>query len=389
MILKRIICMSLLLFFLQEPSFFAQDSIPSYVITTGKLPQLAYSSGEDRLGSAKMGYIDTSVVLKIIDTAKNLYKVQLSNLHYAFIEKVYTQPFHDTILSTALCESWRVRGGDEFDSVSFSLNGRVPYKSWMEIDPSRIKIELYNVQSNINWITQLSSAKAVKNVWYEQTESDVLQITIELVKQQHYGYSIGYNGNSLLLKIRRSPASIQKMTIAIDAGHGGTNLGASGVTSGILEKNYTLLFARELQKILKKQKIKVLMVRETDTTIDNKDRVLWAQQNNPDIFISFHLNSSGRDSVRGVSTYYKHIGFRSFSQSILKRLLEIKNLGEFGNVGSFNFQPIQPTDYPSCLVEIAFLSNKGDEKMILDPKFRTKVANQVYLGIKDWIKDWK
>ena len=381
--------MSLLLFFLQEPSFFAQDSIPSYVITTGKLPQLAYSSGEDRLGSAKMGYIDTSVVLKIFDTAKNLYKVQLSNLHYAFIEKVYTQPFHDTILSTALCESWRVRGGDEFDSVSFSLNGRVPYKSWMEIDPSRIKIELYNVQSNINWITQLSSAKAVKNVWYEQTESDVLQITIELVKQQHYGYSIGYNGNSLLLKIRRSPASIQKMTIAIDAGHGGTNLGASGVTSGILEKNYTLLFARELQKILKKQKIKVLMVRETDTTIDNKDRVLWAQQNNPDIFISFHLNSSGRDSVRGVSTYYKHIGFRSFSQSILKRLLEIKNLGEFGNVGSFNFQPIQPTDYPSCLVEIAFLSNKGDEKMILDPKFRTKVANQVYLGIKDWIKDWK
>jgi N-acetylmuramoyl-L-alanine amidase len=389
MILKRIICMSLLLFFLQEPSFFAQDSIPSYIITAGKLPQLAYSSGEDRLGSAKMGYIDTSVVLKIIDTAKNLYKVQLSNLHYAFIEKVYTQPFHDTILSTALCESWRVRGGDEFDSVSFSLNGRVPYKSWMEIDPSRIKIELYNVQSNINWITQLSSAKAVKNVWYEQAESDVLQITIELVKQQHYGYSIGYNGNSLLLKIRRSPASIQKMTIAIDAGHGGTNLGASGVTSGILEKNYTLLFARELQKILKKQKIKVLMVRETDTTIDNKDRVLWAQQNNPDIFISFHLNSSGRDSVRGVSTYYKHIGFRSFSQSILKRLLEIKNLGEFGNVGSFNFQPIQPTDYPSCLVEIAFLSNKGDEKMILDPKFRTKVANQVYLGIKDWIKDWK
>jgi len=389
MIIKRIICVAFLLFILKAPSFFAQDSIPSYIITKGKLPQLAYSSGEDRLGSAKMGYIDTSVVMKVIDTTKNLYKVQLSTLHYAFIEKYYAQPFPDTILSTALCESWRVKGGDEFDSVSFSLSGRVPYKSWMEINPSRIKIELYNVQSNINWITQLSSAKAVKNVWYEQTESDVLQITIELVKQQHYGYSIGYMGNSLQLKIRRLPASIRNMTIAIDAGHGGTNLGASGLTSGILEKNYTLLFAKELQKILKKQKIKVVMVRETDTTIDNKDRVLWAQQNNPDIFISFHLNSSGRSTARGVSTYYKHIGHRSFSQSILKRLLEIKNLEEFGNVGSFNFQPIQPTDYPSCLVEVAFLSNKEDEKMILDPKFRTKVANQVYLGIKDWVRDWK
>ena len=389
MILKRIICLTLLLFFLQGPSFFAQDSIPTYIITKGKLPQLAYSSGEDRLGSAKMGYIDTSVVMKVIDTVKNLYKVQLSSRHYAFIEQYYAQSFPDTMLSTALCESWRVKGGDEFDSVSFSLSGRVPYKSWMEINPSRIKIELYNVQSNTNWITQLSSAKSVKNVWYEQTESDVLEITIELTKQQHYGYSIGYNGNSLLLKVRRLPASIRNMTIAIDAGHGGTNLGASGTTSGILEKNFTLLFAKELQKILKKQKIKVVMVRETDTTIDNKDRILWAQQNNPDIFISFHLNSSGRDYIRGVSTYYKHIGYRSFSQSILKRLLGIKNLEEFGNVGSFNFQPIQPTDYPSCLVEVAFLSNKEDENMILDPKFRYKVANQVYLGIKDWIKDWK
>jgi len=388
MIYRRFVCAILSLFILQK-SFFAQDSIPSYIMTAGKLPQLAYSSGEDRLGSAKMGYIDTSVVMKVIDTVKNLYKVQLSSLHYAFIEKSYTQPFYDTVLSTALCESWRVKGGDEFDSVSFSLSGRVPYKSWMEINPSRIKIELYNVQSNTNWITQLTSAKAVKNIWYEQVESDVLQITIGLVKQQHYGYSIGYNGKSLLLKIRRLPAGIRNMTIAIDAGHGGTNLGASGTTSGILEKNYTILFAKELEKILKKQKIKVIMVRETDTTIENKDRVLWAQQNNPDVFISFHLNSSGRDYVRGVSTYYKHIGYRSFSQSILKRLMQIKNLEEFGNIGSFNFQPIQPTDYPSCLVEVAFLSNKEDEKMILDPKFRYKVAYQVYLGLKDWIKDWK
>jgi N-acetylmuramoyl-L-alanine amidase len=381
----RIIILTVIIIF-QLQSISAQDTIPSYIITSGKLPQLAYSAGEDRLGSAKMGYIDTSVVMKVIDTVKNLYKVQLSALHYAFIEKSYTQPFHDTTLSTVLCESWRVKGGDEFDSVSFSLTGRVPYKSWMEIDPSRIKIELYNVQSNTNWITQLTSAKVVKNVWYEQVESDVLQITIELVKQQHYGYSIGYNGRSLLLKIRRAPANIRKMTIAIDAGHGGTNLGASGTSSGILEKNYTLLFAKELQKILKKQKIKVIMVRETDTTIENKDRVLWAQQNNPDLFISFHLNSSGRSSAKGVSTYYKHIGFRSFTQSLLKRLMEIKDLEEFGNIGSFNFQPIQPTDFPSCLVEVAFLSNTEDEKMIRDPKFRTKVATQVYHGIKDWVK---
>ena len=109
-----------------------------------------------------MGYIDTSVVMKVIDTVKNLYKVQLSALHYAFIEKAYTQPFPDTMLSTALCESWRVKGGDEFDSVSFSLSGRVPYKSWMEINPSRIKIELYNVQSNTKLDNPIVISKSSK-----------------------------------------------------------------------------------------------------------------------------------------------------------------------------------------------------------------------------------
>ena len=385
-----VICKILLFIFIVQ-IIHAQEVVPSYIRTSGKLPQLAYSSGEDRLGSAKMGYIDSAITLRVSDTLKNLYKVQLSASRYAFIEKNYTEAVNDTFLKPALCESWRVKGGDEFDSVSISLSGRVAYKSWMEINPSTIKVELYNTQSNTNWITQLSSAKAVKNVWYEQVESDIVQITIELVKKQHYGYSIGYNGRSLLLKIRRVPLvpDIRKMTIAIDAGHGGTNTGASGTTSGISEKNYTLLIAKELQKILKKQKIKVLMVRETDTTIDNKDRVLWAQQNNPDVFISFHLNSSGRNTARGVSTYYKHVAYRSFTQSILKRLLAIKNLEEFGNIGSFNFQPVQPTDYPSCLVEVAFLSNEQDEKMILDPKFRYKVAYQVYLGITDWVKQLK
>lgn len=389
MILKKIISTAIIIGY--SLLITAQDTIPKYIATAGKLPQLAYSSGEDRLGSAKMGYIDTLVVMKVIDTIKNLYKVELSAFHYAFIEKLYTLPYRDTSLTTALCESWRLRGGDKYDSISFSLSGRVPYKSWMEINPSRIKIELYNTQSNTNWITQLSSARAVRNVWYEQIENDVMLVTIELVKQQHYGYTIGYNGKQLLLTIKRVPTApaIKDMTIAIDAGHGGTNLGASGSSSGILEKDYTLLFAKELQKILKKQKAKVLMVREGDTTIDNRDRVLWAQQNDADIFISFHLNSSGRSAVKGVSTYYKHIGFRSFTQYILKRLMEIKSLDEFGNIGSFNFQPIQATNYPSCLVEVAFLSNPDDEKMIRDPKFRSKVANQVYLGIKDWIKDWK
>jgi N-acetylmuramoyl-L-alanine amidase len=67
-------------------------------------------------------------------------------------------------------------------------------------------------------------------------------------------------------------------------------------------------------------------------------------------------------------------------------MLEIKGLEEFGHVGSFNFQPVQPTEYPSCLVEVAFLSSPEDEKMILDPGFHKKVAKQIKLGLEDWYK---
>ena len=112
------------------------------------------------------------------------------------------------------------------------------------------------------------------------------------------------------------------------------------------------------------------------------------RQADPSILISIHLNSGGRDTVRGVSTYYRYIGFRPLSQAILDRMLELK-LKEFGNIGAFNFSLSGPTEYPNCLVEVAFLSNKDDEKLILSPKFHKQVAQKIYLGIEDWLKKIK
>ena len=357
---------------------------------TGKLPQLAYSNGEDRLGSAKMGYIDTGIVLPVIDSTKELYHVRLSKNHTAFIDKNQMNLNMDTSAQKpALTESWSVRGDSVFDYVSISLNRKIAYKSWMELSPAKIIVDLYGVMSNTNWITQLKSAKEVKNISFEQTQDDVVRLTIELKHVQPWGYAIGYKGRTLQIKIKQFPTrhKLRNMVIAIDAGHGGTNTGARGLTAGVLEKNYTILFAGELQKILKRKHVMVLMTRETDSTIDNKDRVLFLQQNWPDLFISFHLNSSSRATAQGVSTYYKHVAYRPFTEALLKRLLTVEGLKEFGNVGNFNFQPIQPTEFNSSLVEVAFLSNTNDEKMILDEKFRRKVAVQVYKGIKDFLKN--
>ncbi|HAK11267.1 MAG TPA: hypothetical protein DCO78_04185 [Chitinophagaceae bacterium] len=213
---------------------------------------------------------------------------------------------------------------------------------------------------------------------------------MELVHQQHWGYSIGYRGKSLQVRVHRqpNPKHISDLVIAIDAGHGGTNTGAKGINTGIIEKEYTLLFAKAFEKQLKRKGVSTIMVRNNDTSINNVDRVLWLQEQKPHILISFHLNSSGKPEVKGVSTYYKHIGFRPLSTAVLNRMLELE-LNEFANVGNFNFMLNAPTDFPNTLVEVAFLSNPEDEQRIRDPKFHKAVADKIYRGIKDWLKQLK
>jgi N-acetylmuramoyl-L-alanine amidase len=136
---------------------------------------------------------------------------------------------------------------------------------------------------------------------------------------------------------------------------------------------------------LEKRGAAVIMTRISDTTITNIDRVLMLQQSMPDMLISLHLNSSDNKDVKGVSTYYKYVGFRTLSTALLNRMLQLK-LNEFGNVGNFNFTLNAPTDFPNALVEIGFLSNPDDEKQILNPRFHHAVAKKIYRGIKDWLR---
>jgi N-acetylmuramoyl-L-alanine amidase len=358
------------------------------VRTTGKLSTLYYGWGEDRLGGAAMGYLDSGVLLKVVDSVKELYKVQLTQFRTAFVDKRSVMADTLTIPAASyLTASFSAKGDSLLDYVGIAMEERLPYHSNMQINPSAIVVDIYGVRSNTNWVTQLSSLKEVKNVYYQQTAEDVVRVTIELQHRQHWGYSIGYKGKYLVVSVRRQPAKLdlRKMTIAIDAGHGGSNTGTSGIATYQAEKTLTLLYARELQKLLQRKGINsIIMTRESDTTFDNKDRILFLQKQQPHLLISLHFNSSVNRQVRGVSTYYKHIGFRPLSQTILNRMLEL-NLPEFGNVGHFNFALNAPTDFPNCLVEIAFLSNEEDERRIVNPAFRASVAKKIHAGIVDWL----
>jgi len=357
--------------------------------TTGQLPFLEYGLGDDRLGGAKITYLDSNVLLKVVDSVNTDYKVQLSHNHYAYLPKQSLKQDTSKLQPYYLTSSWRVWGDEKFDYVSIALSEKLPYKSIQQIDPSRIIVDVFGVTSNTNWITQLKTVKEIKNVWYEQTEDDVFRIYIELKHQQHWGYFIYYNKNALQIRVKRQPSlHPKKLLVAIDAGHGGSNSGATGISSQINEKDYTLKMAQQVEKYLKRKNVKVVMTREQDMDLSMIERTLMLRQQDPDILISIHLNSSGNENVKGVSTYYRYIGFRPLSEKILNHMLEL-GLNNYGNVGAFNFSLSGPTEYPNCLVEVAFLSNKEDEQKILDPRFHKAVAKKIYRGIKDWLNSVK
>ena len=355
--------------------------------TTGTLPFLEYGLGTDRLGGAKMTGLDTGVLVRVVDSTVVNYKVQLSAAHFAYLSRnnfrrdssARLQPYY-------LTGSWQVNGNDTADYVTIALDERLPYRSQQLINPSRIVVDIFGATSNTNWITQRSSAREIANVYHEQLEDDVFRVTIELNHAQHWGYTVFYRGNRLVIRVKRQPAdlSLHRLKVAIDAGHGGDNKGATGITSGIQEKKYTLLIAKELERLLKDHGVNVFMTRNTDTTLSMPERIDMLKREDPDFLISIHLNSSSKDSIRGVSTYYRYIGFRPLTQFVLKNMLNM-GMEDFGNIGSFNFALSGPTDYPNCLLEVAFLSNREDEKLILDPEFHKAVAEQVHCGIEEWL----
>jgi len=383
-----------LIFFCFHRSFAQSDTILQHRekvlngITQGQLPYLKYGPGIDRLGGAKMTYLDTAIVLQVVDSLRDDYIVRLSQNHHAFIPKENVMLCGDIKRNNyCLTSSWGVFGDEKQDYVTIGLDERLPYQSMQLIEPSRIVIDIYGATGNTNWITQLKSAKEIKNVYHEQIEDKVFRVTIELKHKQNWGYSIKYKNRSLIVAIKHQPdrLSIRHLKIAIDAGHGGENSGAIGVKSGIQEKIRNLQIAKYLENFLKRSGSVVYLTRNDDIDLSMADRTLILQEMNPDLLISIHHNASSNPNVRGVSTYYRYIGFKPLSVAVLERLKGL-GLNDFGNIGSFNFSLSGPTEYPNCLVEVAFMSNEDDEKLINNPHFQKDVAKKIRQGVNDWIR---
>lgn len=223
---------------------------------------------------------------------------------------------------------------------------------------------------------------------------------------------------------------IRKPIIVIDPGHGGRDPGAVG-SEGTHEKSITWASAKELQKqLLATGRYDVMMTRSKDVYVDHEERIRIARAGGADLFISIHADSAGNKTARGASVYT--LADRAKNRS--KRIVNSQNwimdvdlttqsdpvgdilvdlaqrstatqsekfadilLNELGSttqlIGNSHrragyFVLLAP-DVPAVLLEMGFLSNRQDEKLLNSAAYRKKVLKSVTRSINKYFDSQK
>jgi N-acetylmuramoyl-L-alanine amidase len=226
------------------------------------------------------------------------------------------------------------------------------------------------------------------------------------------------------------PQYTRLITVAIDAGHGGEDPGASGA-SGSHEKDITLALARKLkQKIDAQENMHAVLIRDGDYFVPLGQRVVKARALKADLFMSIHADAFIKPHARGSSVFaLSENGATSVAarwlakrendadligganvdvkDPFLKRtLIDLSQtatindslklgravLKEIGGVNTLHkreveqagFAVLKAPDIPSILIETAFISNPEEEKRLNDPGYQDKLVDAIVVGVKDY-----
>lgn len=224
----------------------------------------------------------------------------------------------------------------------------------------------------------------------------------------------------------------RKKIIVLDPGHGGKDPGAIGVYGKTYEKNITLAMGKELKAILEKKGYKVYLTRSTDIFIPLRQRVRIAQRYKADLFMSIHADSALNRKATGLSVYTLSekasdkeaaalaerenkvdiIGGVDFSENskeindILISLSQTDSRNKSSKFATYmvnemsktvklvnnthrfaGFAVLKAPDIPSVLLEMGYLSNRNEERLLKQSSYRKKLATSASKAIDRYFND--
>lgn len=223
------------------------------------------------------------------------------------------------------------------------------------------------------------------------------QMIIEIVKT---GEGVQGSGSYQPQQPRRSggeniDGTLSGRVVVLDAGHGGSDRGAVG-PSGLTEKEVTLSVALKTEERLLNSGAEVIMTRRTDKDVASPNasntaelgaRVATAPRD-AEIFISIHCNAFSNPNSNGMETFYYSGSSASYRLAALLNE-ELQYYGGLSNRGikSANFYVIKHTHCPSSLIELGFITNYEEERLLASDEYQEKLAQAIVAAINRFFNE--
>jgi len=357
-------------------------------------------------------------------------------------------PFMANAAAATNVKDIRLSSHDGYVRLVFDLDKTVDHSIFTLKNPERIVLDLKNTKMTHGMVDRVGANSLIRRIRSGVQNNDDLRVVFDLqhgVKPRSFllGPS-GKSGHRLVLDLHdenEKPAvtkqtdstkkNLRDVIIAIDAGHGGRDPGATG-KKGTLEKTVTLQMAQRLEKQINQQKgMKAVLIRKNDRYLHLRDRINKARDNHADMMISLHADSFPDPRARGSSIYALSVdGATSETAKLLAEkenaadmlfgdvnlavedemvkevlfdlsltgniqssldigdeiLQQIKNVNRVHKkkVQQAGFAVLKAPNIPSVLLETAFISNPREEKNLKSSAHQKKVANAVSKGVVNY-----
>ncbi|MFP4029902.1 MAG: N-acetylmuramoyl-L-alanine amidase [Candidatus Brocadiia bacterium] len=259
---------------------------------------------------------------------------------------------------------------------------------WGEARPdiSRYRYEIYYVKKDD---TLRSIARRLEVSWREILRiNDCSPEDLEVGETLLIPFPLGSDRHVKQEQFRFPALPGQKqyrgITIVLDPGHGGKDPGAISPI-GLQEKDVNLAVSERVEELLKRSGFTVIMTRKSDAFIELDRRAEIANKKKADLFVSIHADSSPRSSPRGYTLYVSRAASpkgRSAAKAVAKGL-RASGIASRG-VREADYRVLVRTECPAILVEMGFLSNKREAKMLRSRATQKRLAECIVAGIKNF-----
>ena len=357
-----------------------------------------------------------------------------------------------TVFATATVQDVRLWSSPEKTRLVFDLDKPVEHKAFPLTNPNRIVIDISSVKMSFDTSTLELKGTPIRLIRSAKQGKDNLRVVLDLDQEVRIGSFLlkksGEADDRLVLDLKYLNGGKKKQTvvqsaktlqikqrdliIAIDAGHGGEDPGATG-PGRIREKKVVYAISKKLADMFNREKgYKAVMIRSGDYYVGLSKRRDLARRNNADLFISVHADAFTSPQAHGASVYAlsRHGSTSSFAKFLAQRenksdlfggvsisdkdkvlssvLLDmamdykmdasldvgkyvLKEMGRFTHLHSkrvetASFAVLKTPDIPSLLVETGFISNPKEAKNLNSSTYQQKMATAISTGVFNYFK---